>query len=322
MLLIAESADNNARLLRPRERGGYELDGQWNDDFHHSVRTLLTGERTGYYQDYGEFNQLVKAYREGFVYSGEYSRFRRRRHGSSARDIPARRLVVFAQNHDQVGNRARGDRLRESVSFEQLKLAAGLVILAPFVPLLFMGEEYGETAPFPYFVSHSDAELIEAVRRGRRAEFARFGWQGEVPDPQDESTFVRAKLQHELRDRGEHRVLLDFYGELIVLRKAVAALVRADKDNMIVTGYPLEKILAVERWCARERALMLANLSDAKSAVEIPLADGTWHKRLDSAAPRWRGPGSLLPDTLVGRPSVHVPLGPATVALFELESRR
>jgi maltooligosyltrehalose trehalohydrolase len=320
MFLIAESADNDARLLWPRERGGYELDGQWNDDFHHCLRTLLTGERSGYYQDYGEFGQLVKAYREGFVYSGEYSRFRQRRHGISSRDIPGRRFVVFGQNHDQIGNRARGDRLTEAVSLEQLKLAAGLVILAPFLPLLFMGEEYGETAPFPYFVSHSDPELIEAVRRGRRMEFAEFSWQGDVPDPQDEATFFSAKLQHEMRNHGQHKVLLDFYRELISLRKTIAALARADKDTMEVTGYSVAKILQVERWSDQDRALMLANLSDAKKSVEIRLADGTWRKRLDSAAPKWRGPGSLLPDTFAGGPAVRLSLGPSTIALFEPEN--
>ncbi len=220
LFLIAESADNNARLLQPRERGGYALDGQWNDDFHHSLRTLLTGERDGYYRDYGDFAQLVKAYREGFVYSGEYSPFRKRRHGTSSRDIPARKMVVFSQNHDQVGNRVQGDRLTQMVSFEQLKLAAGLVILSPFLPLLFMGEEYGETAPFPYFVSHSDPELIDAVRHGRREEFASFQWRGEVPDPQDEATFLNAKLRHELRENREHKVLLEFYRDSLACEKS------------------------------------------------------------------------------------------------------
>jgi len=139
--LIAESADNNARLVRERERGGYGLDAQWNDDFHHCLRTLLTGELDGYYRDYGEFYQLLKAYREGFVYSGEYSEFRRRSHGSTSRDIPPRCFVVFAQNHDQVGNRCLGDRLSASVTLEDLKLAAGLTLLSPYIPLLFMGEE-------------------------------------------------------------------------------------------------------------------------------------------------------------------------------------
>ncbi len=175
IFLIAESADNNARLIRSREAGGYALDAQWNDDFHHCLRTLLTEDRTGYYEDYGEFNQLVKAYREGFAYSGEFSRFRRRRHGSSSRDISAERFVVFAQNHDQVGNRMLGDRLSQSASFEDLKLAAGLVILSPYIPLLFMGEEYAETTPFPYFISHSRSRA-DRSRAARPANRVRCFW--------------------------------------------------------------------------------------------------------------------------------------------------
>ena len=320
IFLIAESADNNARLLHPRERGGYALDAQWNDDFHHSLRTLLTGERSGYYQDYGDFAQLEKAYREGFVFSGEYSPFRKRRHGTSSRDLPPRKFVVFAQNHDQVGNRMLGDRLPHSASFEQLKLAAGMVLLSPFIPLLFMGEEYGETAPFPYFVSHSDPDLIEAVRRGRRAEFAAFEWQGEVPDPQDESTFLSAKLRHELRDGGEHKAVLEFYRELIMLRKSVPALARANKDNMKVIGYSDEKILAVERWCGEDRALMLVNLRDDTSSIQLPLSAGRWRKIIDSAAPRWRGKGGTLPDVWDSGENLSLALGAHTVALYRRES--
>jgi maltooligosyltrehalose trehalohydrolase len=319
MFLIAESADNNARLLRGRERGGYALDGQWNDDFHHALRTLLTGERSGYYQDYGDFAQLVKAYREGFVYSGEYSPFRKRRHGTSSHDIPARKFVVFSQNHDQVGNRMRGDRLTQAVSFEQLKLAAGLVILAPFIPLLFMGEEYGETAPFPFFVSHSDPELIEAVRRGRRAEFAAFEWQGDVPDPQAETTFLSAKLRHEVGNAGDHKTLLEFYRELIRLRKTTPALARSDKDSMEVKDYSNEVLLAVQRWSGEDRALLLANLSDAKKVVNVPLAHGSWRKIVDSAASRWGGAGSALPDEAEGGKDFSVTAGAHTVALYRRE---
>lgn len=318
--LIAESADNNVRLLQPRERGGYALDGHWNDDFHHSLRTLLTGDRSGYYRDYGEFAHLVKAYREGFVYSGEYSPFRKRRHGSSSRDIAARKFVVFSQNHDQVGNRMLGDRLTQTLSFEQLKLAAALVVLSPFLPLLFMGEEYGETAPFPYFVSHSDPELIEAVRRGRRAEFASFDWQGEVPDPQDEATFLKAKLRHDLRDTGEHKLLLKFYRELIRLRKTIPALSRSDKEHMAVTDFSGGKILAVERWCGEDRVLMLANIGDAENSVPVPLATGCWRKYLDSAAPSWRGAGSVLSDELDGGEAGRFMIAPHAVALYRREN--
>ena len=193
---IAESALNDTRIIRSRELGGYGLDAQWNDDFHHALRVLLTDDRGGYYQDFGELGHLAKAFREGFVYAGDYSAYRRRRHGHSSRHMPAQQFVVFAQNHDQVGNRMFGERLSQLVSLEALKLAASAVLLSPFIPLLFMGEEYGEVAPFQYFISHLDPQLVDAVRRGRREEFAAFAWQGEPPDPQDIATFQRAKLDH------------------------------------------------------------------------------------------------------------------------------
>jgi maltooligosyltrehalose trehalohydrolase len=319
MYLIAESAANDARLLRPRERGGYALNGQWNDDFHHALRTLLTGDRSGYYQDYGEFAQFVKAYREGFVYSGQYSPFRKRRHGSSSQDIAPCKFVVFSQNHDQVGNRRAGERLTSVVGFEQLKVAAALVILSPYVPLLFMGEEYGETAPFPYFVSHSDPELIEAVRRGRRMEFAAFEWQGDVPDPQDEATFLSAKLRHDARDAGEHAVLLQFYRELIRLRKTIPALGCADKDCMEVKGFSKANILLAERWCRDDRALMLANLSPVEESAKLWLADGRWRKVLDSGAAKWRGDGSALAEAVEGGNDYRFPMGAHNVALYRRE---
>jgi maltooligosyltrehalose trehalohydrolase len=319
MFLIAESAANDARLVRERERGGYGLNAQWNDEFHHCLRTLLTGEKSGYYSDYGRFDQLTKAYREGFAYSGEYSEFRGHRHGSSSRDLPAERFVVFAQNHDQVGNRMRGDRLTETVSFDDLKLAAGLVILSPYIPLLFMGEEYGEQAPFPYFVSHSDAGLIEAVRNGRRMEFASFAWQGEIPDPQDEATFVSAKLRHELQDTGEHRILLDFYRELIRLRKTTPALAELSKENMEVTAVEEKKMFIVQRCSGGDRALMIANLASTEACVELSIPAGRWHKVMDSAEPIWRGSGSTLANEINGGAAQRFALPARSLALFRRE---
>ncbi|CAG1771911.1 hypothetical protein BAC2_02052, partial [uncultured bacterium] len=220
--LIAESALNDTRLIRPPERVGMGLDAQWNDDLHHALHAVVTGERQGYYGDFGKFEQLLKALREGFVYSGEYSEFRKRRHGNSSRDIPAHRLVVFAQNHDQVGNRSRGDRLTLSLSGEALKMMAGVILLSPYLPLLFMGEEYGETAPFPFFISHSDPDLIEAVRKGRRAEWSSDDGQNEAPDPQDEKTFTGAKLNQALRHaQGPQHMLWEFYRRLIELRTRI-----------------------------------------------------------------------------------------------------
>ena len=319
IFLIAESADNDARLIRSHEQGGCGLDAQWNDDFHHCLRTLLTGERAGYYEDYGEFAQLIKAYRDGFVYSGEYSRFHHRRHGNVSHDIPANHLVVFAQNHDQVGNRMDADRLSQTVSIEELKLAAGLVILSPFIPLLFMGEEYGETAPFPYFISHSDAELAEAVRRGRSDALAAFGWQGELPDPRDARMFLRAKLNHELRNADQHLVSLKFYRELIRLRKKVAALNSLKADNMEVEGFEKERVIVVHRWQDEDLAFLIANLGAAQACVSLSVAGGHWRNVVDSADETWRGKGSLLPRDFCASAENQLALMPRSVALFVRE---
>jgi maltooligosyltrehalose trehalohydrolase len=316
--LIGESAANDARLIRPRQRGGYGLDAQWNDDFHHSLRVLLTGEQTGYYQDFGQLRHLVKAFREGFAYSGEYSPYRQRRHGTSSRNIPAHRFVVFAQNHDQVGNHAQGERLSQLVSFEELKLAAGVVLLSPFIPLLFMGEEYAETAPFPYFVSHSDPALVGAVRKGREKEFAAFHWQGKPPDPQDERTFLRAKLNH-LQDEGQHRVLAEFYKELIWLRRETPALAHLSKDTLEVLGYEDDKLLFVRRWSEDSKVTLVFNFSDARVSVALSVPAGRWRKRLDSADKQWQGKGGTVPEQLSSAGKVDLTLAPKAFVLLTKE---
>ena len=194
VVVIAESDLNDPRLLRSADENGLGLDGQWSDDFHHAVHALLTGDRGGYYADFGAASAIADALREPFTFAGQYSVFRRRKHGGPSTGIPRRRFVVAIQNHDQVGNRASGDRLSMLVSPAQLRLAAALLILSPYVPLLFMGEEYGETNPFQYFIDHGDDRLVEAVRDGRRREFESFGWGSDVPDAQDDATFQRSKL--------------------------------------------------------------------------------------------------------------------------------
>jgi len=318
--LIGESAANNARLIRPRELGGYGLDAQWNDDFHHSLHVLLTSEQNGYYQDYGQLQDLVKAFQEGFVYSGQYSHYRQRRHGVSSRDIPAHQFVVFGQNHDQVGNRADSERLSKLVSFEALKLAAGAILLSPFVPLVFMGEEYGETAPFPYFVSHSEPALIEAVRRGRREEFATFEWQSELYNPQDETTFLAAKINHKLREEGQHQTLLGLYNELIRLRKATPALACLSKDRMEVLGYEKERIIFIRRWAENNEAIVAFNFSDRQTSVVLPFPSGLWHRRLDSAEERWQGKGNIAPEQLSSKGETTVTLSPWAFGLFIKET--
>ncbi len=209
--VIAESGLNDPIVMRPPERGGWNCDAAWADDFHHALRTLITEDRDGYYADFGSVAQLAKAFHRPHVDDGEYSPFRRRRFGAPAEDLPPERFVVFSQNHDQVGNRAYGDRMPATAR----PLAAFCTLLSPFVPMLFMGEEYGELAPFQYFTSHIDPDIAEATREGRRSEFSAFAqFAAEVPDPEDPRTFERSKLTRQA-DQGLARL----YRELIAARK-------------------------------------------------------------------------------------------------------
>jgi len=317
--VIAESDLNDARLVRSRQLGGYGLDAQWNDDFHHALHTLLTGERTAYYADFGRIQDLGKAFVEGFVYSGAYSPARRRRHGNSSKTISASKFVVFAQNHDQVGNRLKGDRLSALVSFEGLKLAAAVVLLSPFIPLIFMGEEYGETAPFPYFVSHSDPDLREAVRRGRREEFAYLQGPDEPPDPQEEATRQSAKLDHGLRHHGKHRTLYELYKELTKLRSEIRAFAGLSKDRMEVVCMERESTLVVRRWGRKEQVAAIFHFGDTTASVNVPLPNGRWLKRLASGDERWNGPGSNLPAVLHSDGEISVTLTQNTFLIVSLQ---
>jgi maltooligosyltrehalose trehalohydrolase len=280
--VIAESDLNDVRVINPPETGGFGLDAQWNDDFHHALRVLLANDSNGYYEDFGKIEHLEKAYREGFIYSGQYSSFRKRRHGSSSKDRPAQQLVVFSQNHDQVGNRMHGDRLSQTQSSEKLKLAAGAVLLSPYIPLLFMGEEYGETAPFQYFVSHGDQALIDAVRKGRKEEFSSFEWKGEIPDPQAESTFMNSKIDINRHRGGEHRALLEFYRKLIRMRKEIPAFYNLSKEQMEVQSRPEEKVLSIRRWFNDDEVFCIFNFNDQGVGVEPELPEGTWEEILNS----------------------------------------
>ena len=314
--LIPESDLNDARVITPKEQGGFGLSAQWNDDFHHALHTLLTGERDGYYRDFGSLEHLARAYSEGFVYSGRYSAYRGRRHGNSSRHVEARQLVVFSQNHDQVGNRMRAERLPSLVSFEAQKLAAGVVLLSPYVPLLFMGEEYGETAPFLYFISHTDEDLIEAVRKGRKEEFTAFRWEEEMPDPQDEATFLRSRIEPRLRDGGHHRTLLEFYREILLLRKDHPVLSRLNKEDMEVVSYESEKVMFVRRWRGSAQTAAVFGFSPGPVSLELPIPPGRWEKLVDSSDLRWGGEGSAVPETLRSHGKVSLSLNPVSFCLF------
>jgi maltooligosyltrehalose trehalohydrolase len=312
--VIAESDLNDVRVINSPDSGGYGLDAQWNDDFHHALRALLTGDRSGYYCDFGLFSQLVKSFQEGFVLSGGYSAFKKRRHGSSSAEILPSQLVVFSQNHDQIGNRLAGERPSEHLSVQQLMLAAATVLLSPYVPLLFMGEEYGESAPFPYFVSHGDAELVESIRQGRKEEFAASAQQGSPPDPQLETTFLSAKVDQEQRHQGDHRVIFDFYRELIRLRRECVPLARLSREDMQIIANEEEQVLAIILSSDDGQVLCLLNYSDQIRVIRPPLASGTMSVLLDST-------GRLSPGMIVTayttRPESFPKLAPFGVIIYK-----
>jgi maltooligosyltrehalose trehalohydrolase len=314
--LMAESDLNDSRFIRPPDLGGLGLDVHWNDDFHHALHCLLTGEADGYYQDYGRVAHLAKAIREGFGYTGEYSRYRQRRRGSPSLDIPASRFLVFSQNHDQVGNRLYGERLSRLVSLAALKLAAGVVLLSPFIPLLFMGEEYGETAPFQYFVSHLDPALVEAVRRGRREEFSGFIWDGDPPDPQGEETFRLSKIDRGLLQEGHHRTLLELYRELIRWRKELPALACLSKEDLEAVSFEEPRVLLVRRWHGEDEVLALFHFGLGPAAVTVPVSPGRWRKILDSEDECWYGSGSPAPTAIDSAGQATLTLPPQAFVLY------
>lgn len=255
IVLIAESDENDARLISSLDEGGYGMDAQWLDDFHHCLHTVLTGEREGYYIDYGPVEDFKKVF-QNYLYTGQYSKFWKKERGTDASVHPGRQFVVAVQNHDQVGNRARGDRLSTLVEFPYLKAAAGLVLFSAYLPLIFMGEEYGEQRPFMFFTDYQDPELQKAVSRGRREEFKEFTWEN-VPDPQGESTFYESKLTPQSQWDEQNRFLFKFYQDMIQLRATHPVLKILDKDNLEVEIDNGSKLVRVTR---RNQDLVLTGL--------------------------------------------------------------
>ncbi len=287
--LIAESDLNDPRLICPEATGGLGLDAQWSDDFHHCLHVLITGERSGYYEDFGGVQQLAKIIREGYAYTGEYSRFRKRRHGNSPALASPRQFIVFSQNHDQIGNRFLGERLSALTDFERLKLAAGAVVLSPFTPLLFMGEEYGEPAPFQYMISHTDPALVEAVCNGRREEFAAFEFTGDIPDPNSIATFEACTLKPDVcSQHSKHRVLQDFYRELIRLRKTLPEI---KKEDIRTLPFEHENVLIVQYVQEQAPTIVCFNFAAESRSVQIPNSSGSWTRIVDSSDSQWNGPG-------------------------------
>jgi maltooligosyltrehalose trehalohydrolase len=246
--LIPESDLNDPRLLWSTERGGYGLHAQWSDDFHHAIHAAVTGESTGYYADFGSLQDIAVALRQAYVYGGRRSGFRGRRHGRSPAGLGGHRFLGYIQNHDQVGNRAQGDRLGQLVGPELQKVAAALVLTAPFVPMLFQGEEWAASSPFQYFTDHDEPELADAVRKGRRSEFAAFGWDpDQVPDPQDPRTFERSKLAWDERAQEPHSDVERWYRELIAFRRDHGALLDGRLDAVEVATDERARTLVMQR---------------------------------------------------------------------------
>jgi len=316
--LIAESDLNDSHFVTPRDRGGYGLHAQWNDDFHHALHSIQTGEHFGYYQDFGSLRHLETAMRQGYVYTGQYSNYRRRRQGNSSSSLRPQQLVVFSQNHDQVGNRMLGERSSTLLSFEAVKLSAAIVVLSAYIPLLFMGEEYGETAPFLYFTSHADPALGDAVRKGRLAEFSGFHWKGAMPDPQAESTYLQSKLNHHMRFNGQHSALWDFYRELIRLRKTLPAVDHAHVLQVICSEE--NRCLRVQRASKDDEVVMMFNFGEHRIDSSFELPAGRWKKDLDSADSQWMGPGSAIPMELASPPRTTLTFQPKSLCLFRRAS--
>lgn len=296
LTLIAESDLNDARLITAREADGFGLTAQWNDDHHHALHVALTGETSGYYADFAPLAALVKTSTRGFFHGGTFSSFRGRDHGRPIDPrIPAWRLVTFSQDHDQIGNRAAGDRLVQTLDPGGLSIAAVLTVLAPFTPMLFMGEEWGASTPWQFFTSHPEAELGEATARGRKAEFARMGWdESLVPDPQDPATFARSKLDWDEREAPPHAAILGLYRDLLALRRDVPGF--SDPDFASISASADEEA----RWFRLHRpgAEILVDFSTAPVRLAVPSG---WRVALttDAAAKVSDGVAVLPPRSAV-----------------------
>lgn len=267
--LVAESDLNDPRLITPRGQGGYGLTAQWDDDIHHAIHTAVSDERQGYYADFGSMATLARTLRNGFFHAGTYSSFRRRRHGRplDTSKIPATRLLAYTCTHDQVGNRAVGDRPSQNLSPGQLAVKAALVLGSPYTAMLFMGEEWGASTPFQFFSSHPEPELARATAEGRKQEFAEHGWDAEdIPDPQDPQTFARSKLDWDEIDTREHQRLLDVYRELITLRRNEPDLTDPWLDHL-TTDYDED-----QRWIVLRRGRIAVACNLGADATRIPVS--------------------------------------------------
>jgi maltooligosyltrehalose trehalohydrolase len=295
LVLIAESDLNDPRVVTPIEMAGYGMDAQWNDDFHHALHTVLTGERSGYYFDFGSLADLAKVLTNAFVYDGRYSCYRKRDHGAKPANLSGSRFLGYLQTHDQVGNRARGERSSQLMSTGRLQIGAALVICSPFIPLLFQGEEFAASSPFLYFTHHDDPELARAVSEGRRREFASFGWDPEqIPDPQDLETFRSSKLDWSEIECDPHGAIFEWYKRLIALRRQFPELSDARLDRVAVQFDECEQWMTVHRGMIA----LIFNVSKSKRSVPVPFA-GEILLSSSTGVKRHTGAIELPPDSVV-----------------------
>ena len=307
--LIVELDLNDNRFINPLEKEGFGMDAQWVDEFHHALRVSAGQEKRGYYSDFNGVEHLAKSYKDAYVYDHVYSPHRLKTFGTKAEGNPGNQFIVFSQNHDQVGNRMLGERSSTLVSFEMQKLFLGAVMVSPYIPMLFMGEEYGETNPFQYFVSHTDKALGEAVRKGRKEEFSAFHDPGEVPDPMDESTFLNSKLDWEKLDQEPHARMLAYYKALIKLRKSHPVLTSLNRNQVEVSFDTDKNTLSLSRGHESNILFAFMNFSRSERTFQLPSGQGDWHLLLNSALTEWNGPlqesgntnGSLLspPESII-----------------------
>lgn len=292
--LIAEMDLNDPIFINSLEQGGYGADAQWIDEFHHALRVSSGQEREGYYSDFDGIEHLAKSYNDAYVYDGQFSEHRKKFFGSKTNNA-GHQFVVFSQNHDHTGNRMLGERTSQLVSFEMCKVMAAAVLIAPYLPMLFMGEEYAESNPFQFFISHTDKELAALVNKGRKEEFSSFNWQGEAPDPRLEETFNHSRLQWNLIEEDAHRKMLAFYKKLIELRKAIPALAVPDRNGTSAEADASKKLLILRRKNNEQEVVCVMNFSQQSQSFEINNLNN-FKLLLDSSASEWNGPTKNPPD--------------------------
>jgi maltooligosyltrehalose trehalohydrolase len=311
--LIAECDLNDTRFITSLEEYGYGMDAQWIDEFHHALRVTAGEKKQGYYADFNDLTHLAKSYRDAYVFTGQYSPHRQKTFGVPTEHFPPHKFVVFSQNHDQTGNRLLGERTSDLVSFEMQKLMAGAVMLSPYIPLLFMGEEWSETNPFQYFVDPGDPELAEVIRKGRKEEFKSFHQNGEAPDPVNEETFMRSKLQWNLLGKEPHNITFNYYRDLISLRKKIPVFRHPDRNNMELISDEEHQTLLIHRWNEEQHIICMMNFSATIFETTLPAHQKQWKNILDSAAPEYKGP---IAAPTIAAANDHISVQPQSLLIY------